>query len=976
MKLEAYDIESLRKLVRDLQDENRTLRELLKKENIPQPETDVFENVPKESGEYDPDQGARINRVFINDDMARDFFRYFWGRTDVYAKRSGKGYYFPRCLNFWKEGICRKRTDSKYDCSKCEYRVWEKVGIDVLKKHLYSDRDTDVMGIYPLFPDGTCRLLVFDFDNHSEEEADNNAWKDEVNALRLVCMKNHIDVLVERSRSGRGAHLWIFFDRPIPATRAREFGRALLDRGYDTINMKSFAYYDRMFPTQDSAGSLGNLIALPLQGKALKEGNSAFVDEDWNAYPDQWAKLFSVHKLSLDELEKLMIEWQGTCSSYGGMVIERPAPWKRNEPFRKEDVNGQMHIVLADGVYVDTLNLQPRLQNQIKALAAFDNPQFYKNKNANRSNYATASIVYLGEELDGYIRLPFGMLDTLMEKCSETGLAYEIQDHREKGRPIRVSFKGELRDYQDLPTRQLLSYETGVLHAATAFGKTPVAAYLIAQRKVSTLILIHSDMIDHWVEELHKFLQIDEPLPKYKTKTGREKTRDDVIGTLSAGSNKMTGIVDVAMVGTIVNDKKYGDLLSGYGMVIVDECHHAASATDQKVLKRVRSKYLYGLSASDKRSDSLEKIIYMLLGPVRSKYTSKELAESQSFDHLVCPRFTSVVWTRGEEGNLHQFYELVRDSSVRNQMIVEDVQQCVEKGRTPVILTRFKDHARQLYDALLSSADHVYLVYGDNKPAENEALIKEMNQVPANESLVLIATGQKIGEGFNFPRLNTLMLASPVSGIQVLEQYVGRLNRNYEGKENVIVYDYVDSHIPMFDNMYRKRLRGYGKLGYSVLSSSIAEKQQVGSIFNLYDYQDVFERDLVEADREIIVASPSLTGQKIDRFLYILRQRMAEGVRITVVTQDPDLSLAEDSTYQFYLYDKLRQNGVDVKVTDTSGEHYAVIDQNIVWHGGMNLLGKEDNWNNMIRVEDRKAAAELLEMTFADKKPETAQAQD
>ena len=398
----------------------------------------------------------------------------------------------------------------------------------------YKEDGSDVIGVYPLLPDGRCRFIVFDFDNHEKgaEATDfanvNTEWHKEVDALRKMCEINGIKPLVERSRSGKGAHVWIFFKKAVSASLARSFGFLLLDKGSTFINLKSFHYYDRMYPSQEMSDSLGNQIALPLQGQALRNGNSAFVDENWNAYPDQWDVLFhGIEKLSAEDIENYMRKWQRELSESRGMsggseMGCRPKPWKKKCAFRKGDVTGRLHMVLGNGVYIDTLNLMPGIQNQIRSLAAFDNPEFYKNKRLGYSNYYNFSTVYLGKDIDGYIQLPRGLRERVLEECKKAGIEADISDQREKGCPIRVSFNGDLRIQQELAAEKLLMHSDGVLSAATAFGKTVVCSYLIAERKVNTLILLQSkDLLNQWVEELGRFLEIKEEPPEYETKTGR-----------------------------------------------------------------------------------------------------------------------------------------------------------------------------------------------------------------------------------------------------------------------------------------------------------------------------------------------------------------------------------------------------------------------------------------------------------------------
>lgn len=980
MNIEAYDVESLRKLVRLLEYENKRLKERLKKENIVYDDVKPFEETVDHMEAYDPDQGGRITApAFITEEMAKRFFSMFWGREDVYAKRSKYGGYFPQCENRWNEKFCPKQRGEKILCDECENTKWIKLDVKKIIAHLlgYKEDGSDVIGIYPLLPNGMCRLIVFDFDNHEKgaEAADfantDQEWHKEVDALRKMCEINGIKPLVERSRSGKGAHVWIFFKKAIPASVARSFGFLLLDKGSASINLKSFHYYDRMYPSQDVAGSIGNLIALPLQGQALKNGNSAFVDENWNAYPNQWEILLhQTEKLGIEDVEGYMKKWQRELAEAPGILVgserdHRPKPWKKKCEFIKSDVVGQLHMVLSDGVYIDTLNLMPRIQNQIRSLAAFDNPEFYKNKRLGYSNYYHFSAIYLGKDIDGYIRIPRGLKERITEECQKAGIDIDISDQREKGRPIRVAFRGDLRTQQELAAEKMLSYSDGVLSAATAFGKTVVCSYLIAERKVNTLILLQSkDLLNQWVEELNQFLEIREDPPEYETKTGRKKKRSSVIGILHGSKNTLTGIVDVAMVGSMYSKGKFNELFNSYGMVIMDECHHAASNTSMELLQKINAKYVYGVSATPKRGDSMDKIIYMLLGPLRHRFTAMERAREQGSGHYFVPRYTRVVDTTDSKEDINKAYSLISVSKIRNEMIVQDVRMSVSQKHTPVILTRFKEHAKLLYSFLKNDADCVFLLYGDNSDKENASIREKLKQVSETESLILIATGQKIGEGFDLPRLDVLMLAAPVSFEGRLEQYVGRLNRDYKGKEAVYVCDYIDSHMKFFCKMYTKRLRTYKKIGFSIWQDQVQSKQMINAIYDSGNYTEKFEQDIVEAEKSIVISSPDIRQDEIDRLLLLVKDRQEQGVNVTVITTDPEEVIYGSADVCYHLIKLMKQVGINVVAKTEVGERFAVIDDELVWHGGMNLLGKVDIWDNLMRIKNHQVAAELLEISL------------
>ena len=978
MRVTEHNLDSLRGKIRELQEENQELKNLLSKNGIPY-ESPSESSLAEMPDEYDEDQASRILPHFLDENAAKLFYKFFWGRTDVFAKRGKKGGYFPQCSNSFNKAVCPRERGEKQFCDEdCPGKKWKRLEPWMILQHLRGEKDdcSDVIGVYPLFEDNTCRFLVFDFDNHEKESYKNDyantddLWHSEVDALRLICEKNGISHLVERSRSGKGAHLWIFFSEPIQASIARNFGFALLDRGASSINLPSFKYYDRMYPSQDVLSKLGNLIALPLQGKALRYGNSAFVDRSWNAWPDQWKALQEVHRLSCQEILQYLEQWKaeaGNDSHYtkykdGGQITR---PWKAADHFYAEDVIGTtLHIVQDNGIYVDELNLMPRMINRIKGMATIDNPEYWINMRSGRSNYYNLRTISLWKESEDYLRVPRGLIDQIREECDKGGIICDITDKRTFGRPIRIRFTGELREQQKQAVESVRHYECGVISAPTGSGKTVLGAYLIAQRKVSTLILIeNSDLLPQWVSTLERFLSIDEEPPAYQTKTGRNKKRDSVIGTLCSGQDKTTGIIDIAMIGSAYHKGEFFPNIDSYGMILMDECQHAASNQAREVLERARAKYVYGLSATPMRSDKKDEIIFQLLGPIRHRYHAKEQADSQGFVQLVYPRFTRVVHLSDDKLPYYQAQDLIADSETRNKQIINDAIDAIREGRTPIILTRLKRHAKLLFESLQNAADHVFLLYGDQTPKQNHETRQHMDLVKEHESVILIATGQKIGEGFDYPRLDTLILASPIKFEGSVTQYVGRLSRIHQGKKSVIVYDYVDTHISYFDKQYRQRLTTYKKLGYKIISTLKTNKQKTSSIFDQRDYQETFFRDLVEANHEIVIASPHLTENKVCQMIDLLVPRLEAGLKVTVITLEPDSCGYGDTINQHIMIDDLKRNGIVICTTTDESEHYAVIDHRLVWHGGMNLLGKADVWDNLIRVESAQAADELLAMT-------------
>ena len=987
MRDSIENISQLQKKLNDLQLENQILKNILDKAGLSYHKelSKLRQSGSKEA--FDPEQGKRIiHPQAITENMANQFFSMFWGRQDVYAKRSvnketGKAAYYPQCNNFWTN-VCHKKIKDGINCKDCKNRSYKTITKKDILNHLQGNayNASDVIGVYPLLSNGTCRFMVFDFDNHDKdaEEKDfanfDDTWVEEVESMREICVLNGIEPLVERSRSGRGAHVWIFFDKPIAASFVRKFGFALLDKGAEQINLKSFKYYDRMLPAQDSLpedSAVGNLIALPLQGKALQDGNSAFIDGNWNAYPNQWETLFNKPRLSQEFLEEKIKEWSNIIDDIAANAAEndREKPWNRMQHFNKNDVEGKLHIILSNGIYVDNTNLKAAMQNRIRRMAAISNPVFYKNQAIGTSNYDTARWIYLGKDhLSGYIQIPRGLQDELWENIKQADIDYEMEDERQQGRKINVDFKGELRPEQDKALKELIRYDNGILHAATAFGKTVVSSAIIAQKKINTLIILESSaLIEQWKEALEKFLNINEGLPTYETKTGRVRKRKSLIGTLQGAHDSMTGIIDIAMAGSLCKKGKYHKMMNEYGLVLIDECHHSASETIANVLKEVKAKYVYGVTATPKRGDGLEKINYMLIGPIRYSYTAKEKAKEQGIQHLVYPRFTRTVPPRGvitDKMHPNEAYEIIHNNDVRDEQIIEDVKNCVAAGRTPVVLSRYKDHSEKFYERLKSYADHVFLMTGNNSKKEHRKILEQMHQVDKNESLILIATGSLVGEGFDFPRLDTLFMATPVSFRGVVEQYAGRLNRDYAGKENVIIYDYVDNHIPMFNNMYMKRLKAYKQIGYEFGDGLQTVKQTVNAIYDGNNYSENYHKDLLDSNKNIIISSPVISGSKVYELINMLKEKQMSGVQVTIVTWTPDSYGFGDAAYWMQLHEDMRRAGFYIRTVEEYCDRFAVIDQEVVWYGNINLLAKDKVDDSIMRVRSKGIAGELMEITF------------
>lgn len=942
-------------------------------------------------------KAAKEDQCIINENITTDqidlFITLFHGRTDVYAKRfinkAGNVGYSPGCNNFWRQGLCPKRDGKKIKCFDCQNRSWIKLSRRLLREHLEGHKPdgTDVIGIYPMLPDETCYFIVFDFDNHdkkketNEEEGANtdNAWMEDVDAMRAICISNGIDSLVERSRSGKGAHVWMFFEEAIPAPLARRFGLALLTKGAEFVNQPNFKSYDRMLPAQDKIplGGLGNLIALPLQGQALRNGNSAFIDERWEVITDPWTLMKHVRKMSRVEIEEKVKDWTPSgvlgvlASDMSGesceSVKEEPGkPWekKTKNQIYGEDVEGAVNIVIANQIYIEKQNIKARTLNQFRRLAAFNNPEFYKNQAMGFSTNGIPRIVQCGFDTSEFVCIPRGCQEKLMDLLKEAGVRFHITEKKQEGKRIHVEFNGRLYEEQELAAKKMLQFDYGILGAATGFGKTVIGAYLIAECKVNALVLVHNrEIMKNWLNDFETFLRIDEPLPVYETKKGK-RTRKSIVGTLYAGHDSLGGIIDVAMITSFGKQDNIDERIKDYGLVIVDECHHAGAQTHEAVIREIEAKHVYGLTATPKREDGKEQKVYMQFGPVRYRLTAVERAKMQGFEHYIFPRFTSLVNSSGQIWDINEAYRELVSNKRRNRQIIDDTLACVNKGRTPVILTKFTEHAEILLNMLEGKVPNIFLLQGGNSNKVRERITNELKTVPREEGVVLVAIGKYIGEGFNYPRLDTMMLAAPISWQGNVEQYAGRLHRDYEGKKDVIIYDYVDSHIKVLERMYHKRMRTYKKIGYEICMDLSGEKQTSNAIFDMNSYLTVYEKDLQQANKEIVISSPGINKTMVERTLEKVENRQEAGVKVSVITIPAEEYPENRMEATRGLINELVNSGVNVCTVTGWHEHFAVIDQELVWYGSLNLLSKGKEEDSLMRVLSTDIASELLEIGF------------
>jgi superfamily II DNA or RNA helicase/very-short-patch-repair endonuclease len=737
------------------------------------------------------------------------------GREDVYPRRfesrkTGRSGYQPACANEWIRGVCDK---PRIRCLECANRRLLPLTDDVVRHHLSGVDDLGrdfVMGLYPLLADETCYLLAVDLDG--------DAWQEDTKALREACQRLVLPVALERSRSGKGGHLWLFFAEAIPAGMARNLGSYLLTETMEGRPEMGLASYDRLFPNQDTLpkGGFGNLIALPLQKKPRAVDNSVFLDEQLQPYQDQWAFLSSVRKIPRAQAESLARDAErhgrvtGLRLAFG--EDDDDLPWAAPPSRRRKEapiagpLPGTLELVLSDQIYIAKDGLPPGLRNRLMRLAAFQNPDFYRAQAMRLPTFGKPRIIHCAEDGPKYLALPRGCLMETEELFATLGIEAALRDERFAGTPIDVRFQGELRPEQQLAANALAAHDIGVLAATTAFGKTVVAAWLIARRGVNTLVLVHrQQLLEQWVERLASFLGVP-------TKS---------IGRLSGGRKKLTGGIDVALMQSLVRKGVVHDCLGSYGHVVVDECHHLPARSFELVAGRAKARYVTGLSASITRKDGHHPIILMQCGPVRYRVSARQQAALRPFAHHVLVRPTGfrapAVAAADSRAEFQRLYEALAKDPGRNQLICRDVIAAARAGRFPLVLTERTEHLLLLATQLSAVIPHVITLQGGMGRKQIYAALTSLAQLPDGQGRALLATGRYIGEGFDEPRLDTLFLTLPVSWRGTIAQYVGRLHRLHAGKREVQVYDYADLDVPMLARMFDRRCAGYEAVGYTLL---------------------------------------------------------------------------------------------------------------------------------------------------------------
>ncbi|MGE8152039.1 TOTE conflict system archaeo-eukaryotic primase domain-containing protein [Pseudomonas vancouverensis] len=726
------------------------------------------------------------------------FQRLFRGRTDVYPQRweskAGKAGYSPACANEWRPGVCQK---PKIKCGDCSFRQLVPLDDQVLYRHLAGEI---VAGVYPLLTDDTCYFLAVDFD-----EAD---WREDLLGFAQSCHELGVPVALEVSRSGNGAHAWVFFAKAVTAQDARRLGTAIISHTCARTRQLKLSSYDRLFPNQDRMpkGGFGNLIALPLQKKAREHGCSVFVDDELKPYADQWAFLASIQPMPVEDIDPAIVCATGHAHPLDVTFVaeeDQPEPWKTpREQKLSCPMPATLTVTLANLIYFEKSELPQALTNRLIRLAAFQNPEFYKAQAMRLSVWNKPRIIGCAENFPKHIALPRGCLDAALELLNDNSIAPIVQDERLVGESINLNFAGSLREDQEAAVAAMLEHDAGILCAPTAFGKTVAAAALIARRGVNTLVLVHrTDLLRQWQERLQMFLGLGKGL----------------VGTFGGGKAKPTGVIDIAVMQSLSRQGEVSDQVKNYGQVIVDECHHLSAFSFEAILKSVRAKYVLGLTATPVRRDGQHPIIFMQCGPIR--HTASRPTSALS-DLMVETRLLPGQIHVPEGAGIQEVFRHLADNIERTQRVTFEVEKAFNEGRKVLVLTERTDHLSAIEVALVGRVQNLFTLHGRMSKKQRLALTDELAALSPDAPRVLLATGKLVGEGFDHPPLDTLVLAMPISWKGTLQQYAGRLHREHASKADVRIIDFIDAGHPALMRMWDKRQSGYRAMGYRLEDTS------------------------------------------------------------------------------------------------------------------------------------------------------------
>ena len=809
------------------------------------------------------------------------YMDYFKGRMDCFAirwEKDDKSGYAPSYKKEVRYLTKEQKKKITFD------NLYEPFSENILFEHLKGFK---TIGIYPILDDQTCYFLAFDFDDKN--------FINDINNVSSICNEHNISHLIETSRSGKGAHLWIFFETPILAKDARKLGRYLLTKTMMTYGLKTFKSYDRMFPAQDyiEQNGIGNLIALPLQGKSGQKGNTLFVDNNFKPYNDQYQVLKNTKKITSEEVNSLLDK----ISKENEMGLFNETA--KNIPIDIFDFPNEVVLTFKNQIHISKSQLSPKAIQYFKRIASVVNPEFYKKQNMRISTYGIARIIELYEEKNDELLLPNGTIETLKKGLDESRIIYKITDLRvELKITNNIKFVGALTNEQEEVLKEVIKKPNGVVIAPTGFGKTVLGISLIIKLKLKTLIIVNRvNLAKQWVSQIKKY------------------SSNSDIGKFYENNNNLGYDIDIATIQSLSTYSDINKITKSYGLIIIDEVHHLASVSYERLIRKFHAKNIVGLTATLKRSDGLENIVTTMIGPVIKEVS----VDSKNLKRKLTVRLTGFKLSSGALDSITDAYQELYENEERNKMIIEDIKTAFKTEKNILILTDRIAHLKILEKEITNITNHLFVIHG--RLSIKEKRLFNENLKNQKKPFIILATGKFIGEGFDDDRLDTLFLTMPFKWKGTLQQYVGRLNRENHDKHEINVYDYADIAVNFFSNMYLERLKGYRRMGYEVETSKTFNSK----IFKFDNYEDELKIELKEAKHVKFIIKQS-NKFKIDVLLKSCK------VIPEIVNEDD------------------------------CPANIIIIDKRIVWYGSINPFSfKQTIDGDIMRYDDSLLAKELSE---------------
>ena len=878
-----------------LKNENNYLKRLLKENNINYVVVDQKANI-----EYSKEEKIDI------------YSSYFKSREDIFAvkyldKKENKKKYVPVCQNSF--GInCDKIKYPK--CKGCPYKKYTGISRSNLIEHFTGKKS---YGVYPLLDGDECYFLAVDFD---DGDFFNSAL-----IFKNMCKKYDIDCAIEMSQSGLGAHVWMFFEEKIKAKIARKIGDFILNKAFLNSKNISFSSFDRFFPSQDylEKEGYGNLIALPLDGKLVIEGKTVFIDDNKLPYENQIAFLNSIKKINTNELE-VILEKIKTENE----IDILPRNISSNLDLSSNDFLKVLNIYINKDIDIFKNEISTKVLKYLMRLGSVINNEYYEKERMRQSTYNIPRILQLFKEDDSCIQLPRGCLNDLIKILDTINVSYEIIDNRNEGQNLDVEFIGELREEQEVALSNILTKNNGVFVAPTGFGKTVLSAALISELKKNTLILVNNiNLIEQWREKLGEFLDIEYDYKK------------DKFGVYYGAKKKLTFNIDIASIHSFDDSKESYDILSKYGLILIDEVHHLAARTFERVLRNTNTKYIYGLTATPKRFDKQEKIIYKTIGDIIYEHKENNI----KLNKVLIPKLTHFRLSTNDKifSYAEQCNKLAYDEE-RNKQIIDDIKECLLLKKNIILLSDRVEHLKILHEEIKAFSNNVYFITGQMKNVEKKVVIEQLKNIREDGYLIL-ATGKYVGEGFDFPSLDTLFLTMPFKWEGMLAQYVGRLHRITNNKKEVTVYDYVDLKVPMFSRMFNKRLKAYKKHKYEI-NKDILCKDTI--LFDNSNYCSKLIEDIKDS-KEVIFIINSYESDILHKLL-LESQHLKVRIISNINYSEINLDVSQFSIKEIY-----------------TTINAIIIDNQFIWYGEINPFAPNLYENSIMRINDKTYAKELVD---------------